>query len=314
MLSWFDKRETRRKTIQSTLHKADEPPQIPAILDGDEEKTTAVEDRMLGKLARLQPFSPVAIRLLRLFDRDDADINQIVKLVQSDAALAAEILAYANSPLIAVRGVVVDLHHAIAVLGANHTKNVATTLAMRSMLKKAPKPGVVRRLWQHSIATAVIAAELAPTYGVNADLANTAGVLHDVGRVGLLAQNTDYAQFIMSVYEDVPAILQAERDLCALDHCDVGMYLSHAWKLPDVFRDVASQHHRAEGQTDIVGLIHLSCSLADDLTFSAIAHRAGLPLEDRLARSVPEALRDGVRNCWAGAEDRIRQRVNALDF
>jgi len=277
MLSWFDKRETRRKTIQSTLHKADEPPQIPAILDGDEEKTTAVEDRMLGKLARLQPFSPVAIRLLRLFDRDDADINQIVKLVQSDAALAAEILAYANSPLIAVRGVVVDLHHAIAVLGANHTKNVATTLAMRSMLKKAPKPG-------------------------------------DVGRVGLLAQNTDYAQFIMSVYEDVPAILQAERDLCALDHCDVGMYLSHAWKLPDVFRDVASQHHRAEGQTDIVGLIHLSCSLADDLTFSAIAHRAGLPLEDRLARSVPEALRDGVRNRWAGAEDRIRQRVNALDF
>src|ERR1039458_5396889 len=48
---------------------------------------------------------------------------------------------------------------------------------MRAMLRDAPKTGVVRRLWRHSIATAVIAKELAPIYGVAAGVAHTAGIL-----------------------------------------------------------------------------------------------------------------------------------------
>ena len=311
---WSNKRDKRRKAIESALHQGSQPPVGAAILDGDEDALTPVEDRLLGKLARLQSFSPIAIRLLHLFDRDDIDVNEIVRLVQSDAALAAETLAYVNSAMFSLRESVTDLHHAITVLGANHTKSLATTLAMRSMLKTSPKPAVVRRIWQHSIATSVIAAELAPAYGINPHLANTAGVLHDVGRVGLLAQNSDYAQLVLSVCDDVPAILQAERDLCALDHCDVGNYLGHAWKLPDVFRDVASKHHRAQAEPGMVGLINLACSLADDLTFAAIAHRAALPLEERLVCSVPESLREDVKSRWAGAEDRIRQRVSQLDF
>jgi len=96
---WSNKRDKRRKAIESALHQGSQPPVGAAILDGDEDALTPVEDRLLGKLARLQSFSPIAIRLLHLFDRDDIDVNEIVRLVQSDAALAAETLAYVNSAI-----------------------------------------------------------------------------------------------------------------------------------------------------------------------------------------------------------------------
>jgi HD-like signal output (HDOD) protein len=109
-------------------------------------------------------------------------------------------------------------------------------------------------------------------------------------------------------------VLQAERDLCALDHCDVGAYLGTAWKLPDVFREVASKHHQATEQTGIVGLIHLACAMADDITFAAISHRGLLTLEERVDACVPKPLRQQVNAQWTGAEDRIRKKVNLLDF
>jgi HD-like signal output (HDOD) protein len=43
-------------------------------------------------LAQLPPFNPVVISLLRLFDRDDAELSEISRLISSDAALSAELL------------------------------------------------------------------------------------------------------------------------------------------------------------------------------------------------------------------------------
>ncbi len=313
-MAWFQKKPPRRR-VDITQSLENDTRSNGAILEGDANATTPVEARNLAKLAHLPPFSPVAINLIRLFDREDTDIAEIVRLVQSDPALTTETLAYVNSPLLGLQETITDLKHAIAVLGADRTKSLATTLAMRSMLNSAPKLGVVRRVWQHCIATAVIAADLAPAFLVNPDLAYTAGVLHDVGRIGLLAQYGDhYGHIVLSSYENVPAILQAEREFCALDHCDVGMYLGQVWNLPTVLQEVMAQHHRAKGRDGLLGLIHTSCAMADDLNFWAIAHRGTLTAEERIAECVPPAVRERVKASWAGFEERIWTRVNQLDF
>ena len=55
------------------------------------------------------------------------------------------------------------------------------------MMANAPKTPAVRRCWRHSIACGLIARELAPAYGVSKEKAYTVGMLHDVGRLGMLA-------------------------------------------------------------------------------------------------------------------------------
>ena len=274
-----------------------------------------MEHPNLLKLARLHAFSPVAISLLHRLDNDDVSIKEIVGLVESDAALAVEILAYVNSPLFAMGQTIVDLQQAIVALGLENTKSIATTLATRAMLKSAPKPAVARRIWRHSIATSMVARQLAPVYGVSPDLAGTAGILHDVGRIGLLAQyGEEYAQFVVKRYTSVDAILEGERETFALDHCDVGKYLGVAWTLPDVFHGVISRHHAAKGEAGITGLINLACALADDLSFDAIAHEDLTSVEQRITDWVGEPQRIQLMSCWRDCEQQIRAKVDSLDF
>jgi HD-like signal output (HDOD) protein len=284
------------------------------ILNGEEGATTPVETSILGGLARLHPFSPVAVAVLQLLDREQTSTHEIARLLQSDPALAAETLAYVNSPLFPLRATITELNQAVLVLGAANTKQLTTTLAMRGFLKSAPNRAVTRRFWRHSLATGLIAAELAPIYGLSPDLANTAGVLHDIGRVGLLARNTaEYAQVVFNLHDNVEAILIAEREACGMDHCAAGAFLCRVWALPPVFQEVTSLHHSAKGETGICGLIHAACAMADDMSFAAISHRGVLPTADRIVESVPEGLREKVSTTLAAFEKRIVEKIDQFE-
>src|SRR5437868_12453653 len=104
-MAWFEKKSAKTRKV-SLRALNDEQPKTPGILDGDENAVTPVEQPKLGKLAKLNPFSPVALSLIRHFDRDDADIKEIVNLVSSDPALSVETLAYVNSPLFSFKEVI----------------------------------------------------------------------------------------------------------------------------------------------------------------------------------------------------------------
>ena len=312
-LDWLERARKKRVVKISAALDETRSASVP-ILDGKEDAVTPVETSILGGLARLHPFSPVAIAVIQLLDRDQSSTQEIARLLQSDPALAAETLAYVNSPLFALRENITELHQAVLVLGAENTRRLTATLAMRSFLKSAPNRAVTRRFWRHSLAAGLIAAELAPIYGVAPDLANTAGVLHDIGRVGLLARNTaEYAQVVFDLYDNVDAILTAEREACGMDHCAAGMFLCRVWALPALFQEVTSLHHRAKGETGIRGLIHTACAMADDMSFAAISHRGVLNLAERIAESVPEPLRKKVSAIGPGFEKRIAEKIDRFD-
>jgi len=306
-----------RQTALNILNTLEGPAPHPTaqILEGDESRTTPVEDAALGKMGHLYPFSPIVLALIRLFDREGVDIQEIVDLVGSDATLAAETLAFVNSALFAMQEKVTSLHHAIAVLGSDNMRSLATTLAMRSMLACAPKPAVVRRVWKHSIATAVIASDLASIYGVASGLASTAGVLHDIGRMGLLAQYSEtYSHMLLRQFDDVESILAEERSTCALDHCDVGLLLGKVWNLPGVFAEVAAGHHDAKANSGPVGLIRTACVLADTLSYAAISYRAVPTAVQWVNTWVPEALREQITIRFEAASQEIVEKIEALDF
>lgn len=312
-LEWFDRaRKKRVKRISEAL-EGTKSASVP-ILNAEEDSATPVETSILGGLARLHPFSPVAVAVLQLLDREQSSTQEIARLLQSDPALAAETLAYVNSPLFALRATITDLHQAVLVLGAESTRRLTTTLAMRGFLKSAPNRAVTRRFWRHSLATGLIAAELAPIYGLPPDLANTAGVLHDIGRVGLLARNAaEYAPVVFNLHDNAEAILAAERAACGMDHCAAGMFLCRVWALPALFQEVTSLHHKAKGEMGICGLIHVACAMADDMSFAAISHRGVLTTAERIVESVPERLREKVPNMGADFEKRITDKIDQFD-
>jgi HD-like signal output (HDOD) protein len=311
-------KHSQKQSLQRVMEEAD------AAAVATEERASAqemlekgeVETAQLGALAKLPPFGPVAVSLMRLFDREDVEMHDIVHLVSSDVALSSELLALANSPLFGIQTPIRDLQHAITVLGIDRTKALATTLALRSFMSNAPKTPILRRIWRHGLATSVIAEVLAPSYALSKDLAHVAGILHDVGRVGLLAAYPEqYAELAVRTYENSESILLAERAQFGLDHCQAGQLLSESWRFPNELIEVSEHHLDPPTGQDLLSLVQTACCLASNLGFAAVAHHGHHDrINETLEAYVPAAIRVRAVESLKDIDKHVLDRLESLDF
>ena len=96
-------------------------------------------------------------------------------------------------------------------------KALAVTVAMRGFISRGGP--LLRQCWQHSAAAAIIAEEISPIFNVKGDVAYTIGLLHDIGRLGLLkTYAAEYSPLLGCSFETVEQVLRTERALLKVDH------------------------------------------------------------------------------------------------
>jgi HD-like signal output (HDOD) protein len=222
---------------------------------------------------RLPPFPQVAIRVLQLTNNENVQLHQLSELISSDAAFSSEVLTIANSPVYAPRFPASSIIQAIAVLGANHLQGMCLTVGVRSYLGKSLNHPLIRNVWRHNLACAMIAERVAAAGFMNKDTAYTSGVLHDVGRLALaVIRPHEYAALLARHAGSGASILPLETELFGCDHCEAGRNLVADWKLPSDFDPIVLDHHsarRMDGAWSMAELIKVSCKLADAAGFPA---------------------------------------------
>ena len=185
---------------------------------------------------RLPPFPQVAIRVLQLANDENAPLHQLCELIGSDPAFASEVLTVANSAYYSPRYPASSILQAVAVLGANTLHGMCITVGVRTYLGKTMSHPSMQMLWRHNLACAMIAQRIAGAGFLDKDVAYTAGILHDIGRVGLaVIQPKEYGS-LLAQHEGPPiSILERERELFGWDHCETGQQFIDAWNLPSEF-------------------------------------------------------------------------------
>ena len=268
-------------------------------------------------LRDLPPFPWITTKVLQLFDApdDDIEVNRLTELIRADASLASELLRRANSALYGLRSQVSSVERAVAMLGLEKVKNLSITLGVGSYLKAALRLTVLRRCWRHSLGCALIAEELSPVYDISPNQAYTAGLLHDVGRLGLLVKYPQsYADLLSVVMENHFGILKSERDLFDLDHCEAGAWLAQEWDFPDELIRVIGEHHNQleDDSPDLLKLLSISCRLADSMGFEVVdpaeSEKAELILQE-----LPNKLHNLLQKDLVDLKDRITAQVNGLE-
>lgn len=223
-----------------------------------------------GLLARIPAFPPIVLRLLDLLARDDVEIRELVALISSDPAFSSQILRVANSPLFGFRAQIDSLQSALVVLGLRRVRSLCMTVATANHMKAALRIEELSRCWRHMLACALLTDELARSCSALEDRAYTAGLLHDVGRLGLLlAYPAEYAELLRNADRNALELLDCEREVLGMDHCEAGRLLAVQWNLPQDFQIVAARHHdpQSNSAVDLLTLVHLGCRLADSLGF-----------------------------------------------
>ncbi len=265
---------------------------------------------------RLPPFPQVAIRVLQLTNNENVQLHELRELISSDAAFASEVLTIANSLVYAPRYPARTILQAIAVLGANHLQGMCLTVGVRSYLGKALNHPLIRNVWRHNLACAIIARQLAAAGFMDKDTAYTSGVLHDLGRLALaVIRPNEYAVLLARHRGSGASILPNETELFGCDHCGAGRRLIEDWKLPSEFEPVVSDHHsprRSDGAWSMAELIKVSCKLADAAGFCAFPGCEITPFAD-LQAELPPRERGAFHSELETLVQEVTKRINAVE-
>ncbi|MDA1312753.1 MAG: HDOD domain-containing protein [Acidobacteria bacterium] len=275
---------------------------------------------LLTTLEGIPPFPPIAIRLLQSLSDETIEVSELVELIRADPKLTAALVRRANSAAYGCVKEVDSVRDALVLLGFDTVRVMALTLAAGTYTQTVLKIPELRRCWTHSLATAVLAEELARSRSARPDQAYTAGLLHDLGRLGLLvAYPNEYADLLKEADSEGPKndstyLLDREQRRFGVDHCEAGLMLAEKWGFPEELTRIAGRHHdRCYGATaDLLTIAHVACRLADTFEFDVIKTTRPFTLED--AQEVfPESDASTIWKEIEGLRQHVYEKINSLD-
>jgi putative nucleotidyltransferase with HDIG domain len=203
-------------------------------------------DDYINKVKSLPPAPRLLPQLLRLLNEDDVDSGQIVDLITFDPALTAKVLQWCNSAATGLSSPVHDLSQAVALLGFNQIYRLVAVVIGEGMLRTAQRAyGIgTGELWQHSATAGLAAKVIAEKMGADADLAFTAALLHDIGKLVLNG-------FLEGAYEPVlnqtgasgRSFVETEKSILGVEHAEVGGRVLARWHFPDSLVQAVWHHH-----------------------------------------------------------------------
>ena len=188
------------------------------------------------------------VKLIELFRRADADVDEVVKLMRRDPALAAEVLRRCNLSIIGDSEPVTDINDALFRLGFYEVYQLTVSLfGMQALtLKKELKDFPAEALRRHSGITAIAAGFIAKEAGESEGIAYTVGLLHDVGKVALAAaEGSKYTALLQACGRSGALLGPAEKIAFGFSHDEIGARLLIRWGVPEEIATPVAAHHYA---------------------------------------------------------------------
>jgi HD-like signal output (HDOD) protein len=216
-------------------------------------------ERYLGNDELAIPLLPdVAVKVVRTGTKASGNAHSLAEIINADQALTMYVLRIAASAAKRPVSPIVSLQHAVAWLGLDEVANIAFTLALQGkMLDVKGQQRKARRLWRHSLASALWSRQLAHMLARETGLSYLCGLLHAIGKVVTLGAVHDVAQRANQalMVEDYDVLIE-------MFHRDVGKSVVAAWRLPAPIPHVAEywEDYRKAGdvqwECNVVNVAH----------------------------------------------------------
>jgi HD-like signal output (HDOD) protein len=185
-----------------------------------------IKQRIKDDTLTLPSLPEVAIQIRDTAENEDSTMNDIVRVLQKDPAVCAELVRCANSALMRTVNQCRDVSGAVNRMGINTTVNVAMTQAMKQMFQATSNTvdTRMRETWNKAVEVAAMCFVLAQTrrkLGLKPEQAALAGLMHNIGSLPILL----YAEENSDLIHDSFALDKTIEKL----HPILGKYLLQKW-------------------------------------------------------------------------------------
>ena len=253
------------KDIQPNLARPDDDPQ--EITQAVQTFTTRRIQQRLEATIEIPPLAQTAQKVIKLRVSPDATVDDITGVVETDPALAAQVVSWAASPYYAAPGKIRSVEDAIVrVLGFDLVINLALGLALGKTLS-LPKdhPQQATPYWQQSIYTAAVIEGLTRAMPraerPEAGLTYLAGLLHNFGYLLLAHVFPPHFSLICRHLEVNPHLCHSyvEQHLLGISREQIGAWLMKLWDMPDELSTALRFQHDPAYDGDYAAFPNLVC-------------------------------------------------------
>ncbi|MEW6743224.1 MAG: HDOD domain-containing protein [Planctomycetota bacterium] len=224
----------------------------------------ALRQRVFQGRLTVPVLPPGMLETLRAIDDSHASTEAIETAIRLNPAIGQEIVRTANSVWFGGRAVVDDVRLAILRLGIRNLRHVLLGVSLKLSLACGGRLGeLTQEIWEHSVACSSISGHLATYFGADRDLLFLAGLLHDLGKVSVLATMGDVLSRDLHPSRPLlPALLHRF-------HTRAGAVAAQRWHLSSEIVASAAHHHRppeAGPHQRIVAMVNLANRICHTIT------------------------------------------------
>jgi len=218
---------------------------------------------------RLPSPKGVAFAIIKLLQRDDYKISDLVRLVQSDPAIAGRLLKFSNAAAFGNSRPIVSLSKAVIALGAFRVRDLVLGFSVLHGHRSGNCPQFdYGRFWSRALATAISAQALASHARIAAEENFTAGLLCSVGELALASLFPERYGEVIAAAGGIHERLRLEQEAFATDHRELGATLLVEWGLPEALAaavyhcDLPDEAGFPDGSRSLVLTLSLHFALA----------------------------------------------------
>ena len=211
-------------------------------------------EKIIAGIEGLKPIPQVANRVMAVAQDPKSSMSLLAEIVMYDQVITANLLKTCNSTYFGLPKKIDSVQQAIIYMGMDQVVDLVLMSGGTENLKMRHEGYDLDAgdLWRYSVASALIARELAERQGSdNKHLIFTAALLKDIGKVVLSQYVADSIEQIrLMVSSGDLSFREAEKAVIGIDHAELGAMVAEKWGFSEKMVKIIRNHHLCGESSD----------------------------------------------------------------
>lgn len=215
--------------------------------------------RKLEKWVDFPALPGIAAQVINEIDSKNVSMEALGKLILKDVCFSAHLVRHANSPAHASAGKVSSVPQAIRVMGLQEVKGLCMSVPIFTRFHEVLG---IPDLWYHCRISSLCCRIFAENTNLaDPDVAETAGLLHDLGKVFITIELPQLMELQLQTADTLPwrPVCLREMEILGTTHCLIGARYARMFNFPRDLLESILWHHQPDKADYSKSLTHLCC-------------------------------------------------------